>query len=129
MDENKQCGNAVTKHLPYGCIKKVSKVPSLLEFNKILDRISHESKIGHLFVGDIKFYDKKKKMLFNEIYTLIFEINKVIQVQHRPVLQLMAVISRNEERDIARTFKANPKTHSTLEGKNLPLFMQNTSTF
>ena len=99
-------------------------MPFLLEFKKILDRISHEDKVGHLFVVDIKFHDKTQKtMLFNEIYTPIFEKNKVIQEQHRSVLHLMSVISRNKEKDLVRTFKANAKTHSTLEEeKIIPLY-------
>ena len=34
MDENNQYGQAMTKPLPPGCIKKM-KTPSLLEFNRI----------------------------------------------------------------------------------------------
>ena len=65
----------MTKPLPYSCIKKV-KTPSLLEFKCILSSFSHENKIGHLFVVDIKFHDKNPKtILFNEIYTPIFEKN------------------------------------------------------
>ena len=44
----------MTKPLPYGCIKKM-KIPTLLEINCILDCISHEDAIGHLFIDDIKF--------------------------------------------------------------------------
>ena len=55
MDENNKYGMAMTKPLPYGCIKKSKRPPSLLEFNKILKEISHEDPIGHLFVVDIKF--------------------------------------------------------------------------
>ena len=50
MDKNNQYGQAMTKPLLYGCIKKQEHPPSLLEFNKILDKISHEDKIGHLFI-------------------------------------------------------------------------------
>ena len=53
IDENNKYGNAMTKPLPYSCIKKASKIPSLLEFNKILDRISDTGNIGHLFIVDI----------------------------------------------------------------------------
>lgn len=51
-------------------------------------------------------------MLFNEIYTPNFEKEKVIQAQHRSVLQLMSVISRNEEENDVRKLKANVKTYS-----------------
>ena len=40
------------KPLPYGCIKKASKVPSLLEFNMNLDSILDTDKVGHLFIID-----------------------------------------------------------------------------
>ena len=73
MNENNQYGNAVTKPLPYGCIKKMKKIPTFYEVNKILSNLSHEDKIGHLFIVDIKFHDKNPKtILFNEIYTPIF---------------------------------------------------------
>ena len=55
---------------------------SLFEFNIILDSISHEDKIGHLFIVDIKFVNKNEKtQLFNEIYTPIFEKEKEIEAQ------------------------------------------------
>ena len=45
------------------------KTPTLLEFNRILAKISHDDKTGHLFVVDVKFYHKNnKKLFFNEIY-------------------------------------------------------------
>ena len=50
-------------------------------------------------------------MLFNEIYTPTFEKEKVIQAQHRS-LQLMSVISCNEEENVVRKLKTNVKTHS-----------------
>ena len=53
----------MTKPLPYGCIKKHKNFPSLLEFNAILDRISHEDNIGHLFTVDIKFHNINEKTL------------------------------------------------------------------
>ena len=48
MDEINQYGQAMTKPLPYGCIKKQKHVSSILEFNAILDRISHKNSIGCL---------------------------------------------------------------------------------
>ena len=94
MDENNQYSNAITRPLPYGCIKRAPKVPSLLEFNRILDSLSHEDKIGHLFIVDIKFFNKNEKtLLFNEIYTPIFEKEKIIEPQHRSVLQLLSIIN------------------------------------
>ena len=68
MDENNHYGQAMTKPLPYGCMKKEDKVPPLTEFNKILYCISHDDKIGHLFTVDIKFHNvNEKTLLFNAI--------------------------------------------------------------
>ena len=73
MDENNQYGQAITKPPLYGCMKKQKHVPSLLEFNKMLDRISHEDSIVHLFVVNIKCQNNNKKtLLFNAIYILMY---------------------------------------------------------
>ena len=55
MDENNQYGNAMTKPLPTGCIKKEKDVPSICNLWLILIGLSHLDKIGHLFVVDIEF--------------------------------------------------------------------------
>ena len=61
MDENNEYGNVMTKSLPYGCIKKASKVPYLSEFNMIFGGISDKDKVGHLFIVNIKFHNKNEK--------------------------------------------------------------------
>ena len=64
----------MTKPLLYDCIKKMTKTLTIFKFNAILNSLSHTDKIGHLFIVDIKFHNKNEKMmLFNEIYTPIFE--------------------------------------------------------
>ena len=79
IDKNNQYRQAMTKPLCYSCIKKKKekkKTPTLLEFNRILDSISHEDTIGHLFIIDKNFHNKNlKAMLFNKIYPPIFEKN------------------------------------------------------
>ena len=56
---------------------KKKKKSTLLEFNRILDKISHDDKIGHLFVVDIKFYHKNDKtQFFNEILPLPHYLKK-----------------------------------------------------
>ena len=46
MDDNNQYGNAMTKPLPFGSIKKMKEVPSLRDFDFIVQSISKEDKIG-----------------------------------------------------------------------------------
>ena len=44
-------------------------MPTMTEFNKILNSPSHEGKIGHFFTVDMKFHGiNEKTLLFTEIY-------------------------------------------------------------
>lgn len=54
-------------------MEKQVKIPTIREFNIILNNISHEEKVGHLFLVDIKFHEMNEKtVLFNEfIYTAV----------------------------------------------------------
>ena len=108
----------MSKPLPYGCIKKMKKIPSLREFNKTLNNISQADNIGHLFIVNIMYHLVIKKTLFNEVYTPIFEKSKLIKPYERFTLQLLSVLSKNEEKDIINTFKHNTKTYSTMKEKN-----------
>ena len=55
MDENNQCGQAMTKPLPYHCIKKKKKVFSLKELPELLKSLTLKDKIGHIFTLDMEF--------------------------------------------------------------------------
>ena len=89
-----------------------------MEFNQILNRISHENKTGNLFIVDIKFHNKNPKtLLLNEIYPSVFKKKKKVDPYERSFLQLLSVIKRNEEKDITNSFSYTSKTHSTLEEK------------
>ena len=57
----------MTKPLPTGILKKMKRMPTLREFELILQSISNANKIGHLFVVDIEF-DKKM-----QLKTIIFQ--------------------------------------------------------
>ena len=57
FDENNQYGFAMTRLMPTGCIKQNTS-PSWLEFNLLLEKVSLEDSIGHLFVVDIEFDEK-----------------------------------------------------------------------
>ena len=119
MDENNQFGKAMTKPLSYGCIKKQEHVPSMSEFNKILDKISHDGNIRHLFMVDIKFHNiNPKTLLFNEVFPPIFEKKKKKEPYERSTLQLMSIMVRNEEKDKINSFLYMSKTHSTLKENN-----------
>ena len=76
MDKNNQYGQAMTKPLPYGCIKRKDNILSLDELPALLASVTIDDTIGHLFTADIEFSDvNPKTLLFNEIYPPIFEKN------------------------------------------------------
>ena len=47
----------MTRPMPTGCIKQNSS-PSWLEFNLLLEKVSLEDPVGHLFIVDIEFHEK-----------------------------------------------------------------------
>ena len=126
MDENSQYGMAMTKPLPYGCIKKRFRSPTLAEFNKILDEISDEDLTSHLFIVDIKFHNvNPKTLLFNELYPPIFEKSNKMEPYVRSTLQLLSIMVVNEGKDKINSFPYNSKTHSILkEKKSVALYAE-----
>ena len=58
LNKNIQYSYAMTKPMPTGCIKE-HLFPSWLEFSLFLETIDLEDQIGHLFVVDIEFDEKR----------------------------------------------------------------------
>ena len=54
LDENNQFGNGITKSLPTGCIKD-NKHISWETFNFLVETVSVDDKIGHLYIVDTEF--------------------------------------------------------------------------
>ena len=61
MPKNKRDNLKLIYVLTYGCIKKSKNVTPIRDFSIILNTLSHEDKIGHLFIVDIKFHKKKSQ--------------------------------------------------------------------
>ena len=110
MDENNQYGQAMTKPLPYDCIKKQKEIPTLTQFNKILNSILHEDNIDHIFTVDPSYY------LMRCIRLYLKKIKKNDPFE-RSTLQLMSVVVRDEEKEKISRFPYHSKTHSTLKEK------------
>ena len=75
LDENNQYRFAMTKPMPMGCIKE-QPAPSWLKSNLLLKTVDLDNEIGHLFVVDIKFDEKRateQEYMYNEILTPITE--------------------------------------------------------
>ena len=116
MDENNHYGQAMTKPLPYGCIKKQEHPPSLLEFHMAIRLCTFLLLIS-------SFTIKIQKLCCSMKFTcLSFKKNKKMEPFERPSIQLMSILVRNEEKDKINTFSYISKTHSTQGEKNFISF-------
>ena len=91
LDKNTKYGMSMTKSLPAGCMKDDKDI-SWKTFNFLLETVSFEDKIGHLYIADIEFdvkNAKKREFAYNEIYPPIIEKQKVIDACERSVFQLL----------------------------------------
>ena len=91
LDENNQYGHGMTKSLPTGCIKDNSDL-SWKTFNLLLEIVSLEDRIDHLYIIDNEFDTKnasEKILAYNEIYPPIIEKQKVIDTCERSTYQLL----------------------------------------
>ena len=101
----------MTNPFPVGPIKRVKKLSVMGEFDLILQGISGNDKIGHLFIVDTELDHKnatKKQLFFNEIFTLIFEKKEVLSPNERSVFQLLDAM-RLSEKGIINSYKTTEK--------------------
>ena len=78
FDENNQYGYAMTRPMPTGCIKQNTSL-SWVAFNLLIEKVSFEDLIGHLFVVDIEFdfeNASSRQLTYNEIFPPIIEKKK-----------------------------------------------------
>ena len=126
MDENNQYGFAMTKPMPTGCIRE-NNSPSWIAFNILLETVSLDDEIGHLFIVDIKFdYENvtEREILYNEIFPPIIEKKTKIDVNDRSLFQLLELFSKTEKGK-PKSYRVTEKSHSTLfEKKCIPLYIE-----
>ena len=126
MDENNQYGFAMTKPMPTGCIRE-NNSPSWIAFNILLETVSLDDEIGHLFIVDIKFnYENvtEREILYNEIFPPIIEKKTKIAVNDRSLFQLLELFSKTEKGK-PKSYRVTEKSHSTLfEKKCIPLYLE-----
>ena len=92
-------GFGMTKPLPTGYIKQNFNT-SWRTFNLLLQNVSLDDQIGHLYVVDIEFDHTKateKQLVYNEIYPPIIEKQKIIDPCERSVYQLLGQYSPTEK--------------------------------
>ena len=114
LDESNQYGHGMTKSLPTGCIKENKNV-SWNTFNRLLETVSLEDDIGHLYIVDIEF-DKEsateKTYAYNEIYPPIIVKQKAIDSSERSTFQLLEQFVKGEKG--LSGYKTTTKAHANL---------------
>ena len=127
LDGKNQYSFRMTKPFPTGCIKQNLDM-IWMTFNLLLQNVSLNDQIGHLYVVDIEFDHTKateKQILYNEIYPPIIEKQKIIDPCERPVYQLLEQYFATEKGN-PRTYRANKEAHATLlkKKKFQPMYLE-----
>ena len=125
LNENNQYGNGMTKPLPTGCIKDDNDI-SWETFNFLLESVSFEDKIEHLYIADIEFDFKnvtEREYTYNEIYPPVIEKQKTIDPCERSVFQLIEQFVGGEKGP--KSYRATSKAHANLFKKMfLPMYLE-----
>ena len=125
LNENNQYGNGMTKPLPTVYIKDDNDI-SWETFNFLLESVSFEDKIKHLYIVDIEFDFKnvtEREYAYNEIYPSIIEKQKTIDPCERSVFHLLEQFVRGEKGP--KSYRATGKAHANLFKKMfLPMYLE-----
>ena len=108
----------MTKPLPTGCIKDSDDV-SWITFNKLLESVSFDDTIGHLYIVDIEFDLKnatKRHYVYNEIYLPVIEKQRIIDPCERSVFQLIEQFAMGEN-NVPKAYESTAKAHANLSKK------------
>ena len=104
----------MTKPLPTGCIKDNSDISWEMS-NFLLETVSFEDTIGHLYIVDVEFDVKnatEREYAYNEIYPPIIEKQKTIDPCERFVFQLLGQFVRGE--NAPKAYRSTAKAHANL---------------
>ena len=115
LDENNQYGNGITKPLPTGCIRDNDDI-SWETVNFLLESVSFQDTIGHLYIVDIEFDVKnatEREFAHNEIYPPIIEKQRIVDPCERSVFQLLEQFIRGEK-NAPKACRSTVKAHANL---------------
>ena len=108
----------MTKPLPTGCIKDNDDV-SWVTFNKLLESVSFEDTIGHLYIVDIETDFKnatEREFAYNEIYLPITEKQRIIDPCEKSTFQLIEQFIMGENNVCRSTAKAHGNLFKNIFG-------------
>ena len=116
----------MTRPMPTGCIKE-HLLPSWLKFNLLLETVSLDDPIGHLFVVDIEFDEQnatEKQLLYNEIFPPIIEKQKILDANERSVYHLLELFDETIDNK-PKSYRCTAKSHATMFPKKfIPLYLE-----
>ena len=116
----------MTKPMPTGCIKE-NNSPTWLEFNLLLEKVSLEDPISHLFVVDIEFDEKnatRKQYMYDEIFSPIIEKQKILDANERSLFQLLELFDKTNDGK-PKSYRCTAKSHATkFPKKFIPLYLE-----
>ena len=98
-----------------GCIKE-QLPPSWLKFNLLLETVDLDDEIGHLFVVDIKFVEKRAtewECMYSEILTRIIEKQKILEANHQSLYQPVKLLDKIND-DKPKSYHCTKKVHATM---------------
>ena len=114
LDENNQYGLAMTKPMAVGSIKE--KTPDWVKCNVLLEKVTLDDKIRHLFIVDIEFdYENvdAKQIIYNEIYLPVIDKQTKLDANERLIFQLYDLYSETTEKE-PKSYK-KLKNHTQLK--------------
>ena len=115
FDENNQYGKGMTKPLPTGCIKDSDDI-SWTTFKNLLESVSFNDTIGHLYIVDIEFDIKnatERQFAYNELYPPIIEKQIIIDSCERSAFQLIEQFVMGES-NVPKAYRSTAKAHANL---------------
>ena len=125
FDENNQYGFSMTNPMAIGSIKE--KYPSWVEFNLLMEKVSLDDPICHLFVVDAEFEHEKAtdcQIMYNEIFPPFTDKQTRNDANERSVFQRLELYSENIK-GTPKRYKINSKCHSNLLPKCcVPIYLE-----
>ena len=116
----------MTKPLPTGCIKQNSDI-SWRTFNLLMQNLSLDNNIGHLYVVDIEFDHTKateNQIVNNKIYPPMIEKQQIIDSCERQCINYLNNIQQLKKGN-PRTYRATKKAHATTFKKKFePMYLE-----
>ena len=106
----------MTKPMPIGCFQHKNEIPTMTQFNMILETVNLEDKRGHVFSVDIEFDKKranKKTPMFKGVYCPTFEEKEALGPAKKSTFHLLEIAMQGKNKNDILLYKATIKAHAT----------------